>query len=203
MEEDEELEEDEEWRYLLNTLVKEEMEEMDEEYRYHLGDENVVLNIFERKFLATTEPEEDTREVVFVFLTEIGFSEEGAKEIKDDFMDPSVVHYTMWNWVLAFLKLKLYPVVQLQEFPYYSSHIDKWAEVTDPPISQGQFWNGIPIEIINLTSVNSNQFFITLEKELNANKAEGNFGLDFTLHWIKVGFPRGCSILDFYYLHST
>jgi hypothetical protein len=143
---------------------------MDEEYRCHLGEENIVLSIFERNFLDTTEPQED----VFVFLTEIGFSDEGAKELRDDFMDPSVVHYTMWNWVFSFLNFKLYPVVQLQEFPYYPKKTEEWAEVTDPPISQSPFWNGIPIEIINLTSVNSNGFFTDFQRKLNKLKAEGN-----------------------------
>ena len=113
-----EEEEEEEWKYLLSQDLLEEMEDVDEEYRCHLGDRNIVLKMFERNFYAAREPQEDTQKVVLDYLKEIGFSDEGAKEMKEDFMDPSVVHYTMWNWVFAFLKLKLYPVVQLQEFPY-------------------------------------------------------------------------------------
>ncbi len=146
---------------ILNQDLKNEMQDMDEYVLCHMGVENVVQNIVKRNFLKTLEPQEETQEVVFVFLQKIGFSEYGATVLKDDFMDPEVVHYTTWNWVFAFLRLKLYPVEPLQVYPYCQDTVGNWINIdnTVPPVKKGQFWNGnaFPIQIknIDLNSLNT------------------------------------------------
>ncbi len=138
---------------ILNQELKNEIQNLDEDFVCQLGVENAVQNIVKRNFLKTPEPQEETRELVIAFLQEIGFSEYGATVLKDNFMDPDAVQYTTWNWVFAFLRLKLYPVEALTDFPYSTGGVTGgWTNIdsTDPKVSRSQFWNKNIIEIRNV-----------------------------------------------------
>jgi hypothetical protein len=138
---------------ILNQELKNEIQNLDEDFVCQLGVENVVQNIFKRNFLKTPEPQDETRELVIAFLQEIGFSEYGATVLKDNFMDPEAVQYTTWNWVFAFLRLKLFPVEALTDFPYSTGGATGgWTNIdsTDPKVSRSQFWNKNIIEIRNV-----------------------------------------------------
>ncbi len=124
-----------------------------------MGVENIVIKCFERNFLKTLEPQQDS--ALVVFLQKIGFSEYRATLLKDNFMSPQIIQYTSWNWVFAFLRLKLYHVKPLQDYPYCKETVGSWINIEGPdqPVRKGQFWNGnafqIQIKNIELNSLNS------------------------------------------------
>jgi hypothetical protein len=154
---------------ILNQELKNEIQNLDEDFVCHMGVENVVLTIFERNYLKTSE----TQKVVLVFLQEIGFSENVATILQDNFMDPEIVHYTNWNWVFAFLRLKLYPVEPLQAYPYCKETVGNWINIegTDPPVNKSQFWENNDIQIINIDRVSLDR---TLQQQIHGSGEPGN-----------------------------
>ncbi len=159
---------------ILNQELKNEIQNLDEDFVCQLGVENVVQNIFKRNFLKTPEPQEETRKLVLVFLQKIGFSEYGAFIIKNDFMNLDVVHYTNWNWVFAFLRLKLYPVEPLKVYPYCKETVGNWINIegTDPPVNKSQFWENNDIQIINIDRLSLDK---TLQQQIHGSGEPGNY----------------------------
>jgi hypothetical protein len=103
----------------LSEDFKASINELDNDYVSHIGTENVIRQMIEKNFEDNSEQLELT-----ILLQKIGFSQAGSEELVV-FIDLSVTHYLLWNWIELVLEVKFSPglPISCSGFPY--QHIEE------------------------------------------------------------------------------
>ena len=101
----------------LSDEFKTRINKLDDDSVCHVGIENVIRQMIEKNFEDISETLELT-----VLLEKVGFSQAGVEELVA-FIDASVTHYLLWNWIELFLEVKFtwgLPVCS-SGFPYQTA----------------------------------------------------------------------------------
>jgi hypothetical protein len=105
----------------LGEDFKARINELDNDYVSHVGTENVIRQMIEKNFENNSEQLELT-----ILLQKIGFSQTGSEELVF-FIDESVTHYLLWNWIELFLEVKFSRglPISCSGFPYQHNEENK------------------------------------------------------------------------------
>ncbi len=105
----------------LSEDFKARINELDNDYVSHVGTENVIRQMIEKNFEDNSEQLELT-----ILLQKIGFSQTGSEELVV-FIDLSVTHYLLWNWIELFLEVKFCGglPISCSGFPYEHNEENK------------------------------------------------------------------------------
>jgi hypothetical protein len=142
----------------LSKDFKARINELDNDYVSHVGTENVIRQMIEKNFEDNSEQLELT-----ILLQKIGFSQTGSEELVF-FIDESVTHYLLWNWIELFLEVKFSRglPISCSGFPYQHNEENKHFFLS---LNTDVYENSQRLMAYNFTSSDDFQNWITNQND--------------------------------------